>query len=404
MLTEQETRLVKHLFADYYSKSRIPVEDINQREFGFGDFGKKVAFRHKGFRDDYALRKYLMENAPASVSCSAARYEKPEARPMPNKIWLGSELVFDLDASDLDLPCQVVHGRGWTCETCLSSVKQETFRLVEEFLVPDFGIPKEKILINFSGNRGYHVHVKDREYFRLDGYARENIGDYIAGNNIDITEFFGGIYIESGLKKRQQKPSAEQAGKRIVARKGEVLSGPVPTDYGWRGKFARGFISALNRGEEALEKLGIDKATSRRLLNRKADIIFGITNGNWDRVSIPHKMEFWKNVLDSMAIGQSNSIDKNVTKDIYHMLRLPDTLHGDTGLIAKSVGGVSDLEGFEPMKDAIAFRSGTMRVKVQNSLGFQMNGTKFGPYSRKEIELPTYACLYMMLKGVATMA
>ena len=377
MLDENSRKLAEDLFKRYYEKVNLPVENINEREFGFGDFEKKISFRHYSFKDAASLKKYLVDKMPAFASYSSSLYQYPDARPMEKKMWRGSSLIFDLDASDLHLKCQADHGRSWVCQNCLDSVKAETIKLIEEFLIPDFGFSKGEISVNFSGNRGYHVHVNSKEIFAMSSQERRGISDYITGLNLDITRFF---------------PTLGQKGKR--------LTGPTPSDYGWGGKLARAMVSALNSGAESLAALGIDPVIARRLVRSKAEVIFGITTGNWDKVSIPKKGEFWGNVMRRVAIAQSDSIDKNVTNDIHHLIRIPETIHGDTGL-AGSVVPIAHLGAFDPMKEAIAFRQGIMKIKTEKVPAFQMHEEEYGPYDNAIVELPVYAAIYLVLKRVA---
>ena len=366
---------------DYYSKHPISVENIASREFGFGDFEKKIKVRHLSFASDKELNRYLVDNAPPFVSCSSALYERPAAQPMEAKGRKGAELVFDLDATDMRLACQKEHGASWVCENCLSAVKAETVKLIEDFLVPDFGFSADEISVNFSGNRGYHVHVNSEEVFQLEGNARKQISDYITGTGMRIESFF---------------PTIGQRGMR--------LEGPKPTDFGWGGKLAKGIIAALNKGTDALTALGISAIEARFLEKNKAAVILGITTGNWDKVRITKKAEFWANVVKGMTIKQSDSIDRNVTNDPSHMLRVPETLHGDTMLVAKRIGSVKELEKFEPMRDSIAFQGGTMLVHATKAPTLTMDGKVFGPYENKDVALPTYAALYLLMKRAAVPA
>ena len=381
MLDVKSLGFVRGLLKGYYEKATdIAPRNIERREFGFGDYDRKIAYRHYAFKNEKELKVYLVSNVPPFVSFSSAEYEKPGARPMENKKILGSSLVFDLDANDLGLPCRNEHGSSWVCKKCFDGVKNETMELIERFLIPDFGFSESDISVNFSGNRGYHVHVSNEEVFGLvDSAARKQISDYVSGNGIDLNEFFPAL------------------GKRGVR-----LDGPKPTDYGWGGKLANGIINALNNGESSLLALGIDKKSVNMLVKRRAEIIFGITTGNWDKVNIPKKAEFWSNVLKSISIKQSESIDRGVVNDTYHLIRLPGTIHGDTGLVAMNVGSVKALERFDPMTEAIAFREGTVKVKTAKVPKFIMNGTEYGPFDNSEVELPTYAGVYMVLKRLAS--
>ncbi|MGC8649192.1 MAG: DNA primase catalytic subunit PriS [Candidatus Micrarchaeia archaeon] len=377
-MNEKTAQLIKEYIRDYYKKNNIIIDDIEKREFGFGDFERKISYRHYAFNKQELFKKYLVENAPPFVSYSSAKYERPDARPMENKGWLGSELIFDLDANDLHLECQKHHGSSWVCENCFTSVKNETLRLIEDFLIPDFGFSESEIRINFSGNRGYHIHIINDEIFKLTSDARKEISDYISGSSINIKAFF---------------PTIDQ--------RGVALLGPKPTSLGWGGRFANSMIKRLNIGEAALEELGIEKSEARKLIKNKASVIFGITMGNWDKINIPKKSEFWKTVIKNLSIKQSDSIDRNVTNDIHHLIRVPNTLHGDTGLIAKSINSISELEKFNPMNDAIAFKDGSIKINIIKSEKIYMNNNEFGPYENTITDLPAYAAIYLVLKRVA---
>jgi DNA primase small subunit len=280
----------------------------------------------------------------------------------------------------LHLECQLKHGRSWVCENCLNEVKNETFKLIESFLVPDFGISKDDIKINFSGNRGYHLHIMDKRFYSLNSNERRQISDYITARGINLNIFFPNI-----SEKRKQ------------------FKGPKPDDPGWGGKFARSVISYLNSDEKKLEKLNIDKKIAKKLIKNKAEIIMGITVGNWDKIDIPKKTEFWTNLLNNVAVAQTSMIDKNVTSGAEHLIRLPNSIHSDTALLAKQLPSVNSLEKFEPMKEAVLFKKGAIKVHVEKSEALSINDQTFGPYGKQDIELPTYAALYLLLKGVATL-
>ena len=260
--------LLSKLLSDFYRKSNAYFPDrIEEREFGVGDLVRKIAFRHMQFKSNDEFRKYMIANAPPYVSCSSAYYHFPAGRPMSAKGWTGSELIFDLDANDMHLDCQKIHGGAWVCDNCLERVKDETFKLIEDFLMPDFGFSDNEIMVNFSGNRGYHVHVKSDVVMKLDTDARKEVSDYIAGHGIDF------------------------------------------------------------------EQMGIEKSIARKLYEKRALVEMGIRNGNWDMVYIKNKTDFWKSVIEKQAVAQSDRIDKNVTNDTGHMIRLAGSIHGGSGLI-----------------------------------------------------------------------
>ncbi len=384
MIDAKTISLVKSLFKEYYSKSDDYMpEGIDKREFGFGDFEKKIAVRHLAFKDSKEFKSYVVSNSPPFISSSTAEYERPAARPMEAKGWLGGELIFDLDASDLKLKCQEQHGKSWVCQECLDAVKEETLHLVEDFLVPDFGFSDSDIKINFSGNRGYHIHVRNNGIMELDSKARRQISEYITGTNIDSESLFE-------LRKG-------------IGDKNKILHGPNPKSGGWGGKIATNLVEALNTGVATLEELGIPKKYAKKLFKDHALVTAGINSGNWDMVNIPNKMEFWKGIIQNMAIKQSDSIDRNVTNDTGHLIRLPNTIHGDTGLVGKKIGSLNELMHFDPMVEAVVFKKGTLKIHVNKAYKFSIGGESFGPYENQDVELPQYAAVYLLLKRTSVL-
>jgi len=374
-------QLISRLISAYYKDATdLYPRHIEKREFSFGTFDSKVAGRHFAFDSEKKFTEYLTSAAPLYVSCSQAYYRFPAARPMEAKILLGAEMVFDIDATDMNLPCQKEHGKKWVCGICFDAVKAETIKLIEEFLIPDFGFTEKEIAINFSGNRGYHLHINSKSVLKLDNYARREISEYIAGTGINFDEFFPTVGVEGTRLKK--------------------LMGPKPTDKGWQGKIANNFLNSLSQGIESLEGLGMTPIQAKQLYEKRALVELGIRSGNWDMMFIKKKDEFWKGVIAKQAIMQGDKIDKNVTADPTHLLRLPNSIHGDTGLLAKKVGTKTSLEKFEPMKQSIAFTKGEAKIHVTNSPQLTINGQSYGPYADEDVILPIYAAAYLHLKGV----
>ena len=375
---------MSRLIGEYYARqdpASIAPDRMDQREFGVGDYETKIRFRHLEFKTHMDLKRYLIDKSPPFISYSAGYYKHPSFRPMENKLWTGAELVFDLDATDMKLPCQKVHGTSWVCQTCLNSVKAETIKLIEEFLVPDFGFSKKEIAINFSGNRGYHIHINRESVLTLDTNAGKEISDYIAGTGVTFEQFFRQEEIGSGSRIKR-------------------LSGPRPSEPGWSGKIASGIIKDLEMGTDHLVTLGINKITAKNLYNKRSLIEMGINNGNWDMVYVKDKAAFWSELIKAHAVAQSDKIDKNVTRDPTHLIRLHNTIHGDTGLLAKRISA-SELTTFDPLSTAVVFSRERIKVKATTPKALVMKGESFGPYQDYTVELPMYAGLYLYLKGAA---
>ena len=381
-----DEQFVARLFRNYYERAEgLEPPDIHRREFGVGGWSRKIDSRHLAFRNGQELRSYLVRNTPFYVSCSSAYYEFPDGRPMERKGWLGADLVFDLDADHLSLACikKGEHVKGWVCGKCIDAVRSETVKLIEEFLVPDFGFSKDEISCNFSGNRGFHVHVRSEGVRQLSAYARREIVDYVSGV---------GLHADSIFFRRQ-------AAK---------LEGPSPEDPGWYGKIARRFVELLEK--EKLLEAGVEPLLARRLYKNKAKVVDGVRRRNWDvvRLTQDDKLHLTEKVIGSVAVPvegvgrMGDGIDAGVTVDVSKLVRLPNSLHGETGLMAKKIS-VTELQDFDPMKDAVVFSDAPVRVKCQRVPKFEMRGTEFGPFDGEAVELPEFAAVYLICKRMASL-
>ncbi len=374
-----ERFLVNNLIKDYYRKAAAPAPDkIEQREFGIGNWETKIAFRHVAFKAPAELKEYLALNGPPFISYSPAYYRFPAGRPMEMKGSMGAELIFDIDSSDLALACQMTHGKSWVCPTCFDAVKREAFKLIEDFLIPDFGFSKSEIAVNFSGNRGYHIHVSGDAALSLSPEARREVSNYITGAGITPEELFP-----------------------TLGQRGHILMGPNPDDRGWKGKIAKNFIKAIEGGTDSLLAIGMDKVNANRIVKNKAFMIEGIKRGNWDMIDIKHKAEFWKYIIANQTVVQSDRIDKNVTNDPGHLIRLPNSINGNSGLVVRKLAKVDYLNKFDPMKDAIAFKGKEVKIKADTKQSVIMGGETFGPYRNAEATVPLYVGVYLYLKGAA---
>ena len=380
-MSEWGNKVVNGLIRNYYKAHHSLTPDrLEQREFGFGTFTSRIAVRHTAFKSERELEEYLTDTAPLHVDYSAAYYRHPEANAMEKKEWTGSELRFDIDAGDIvKLPCRIDHGKEWVCDKCLLAAKDEIIKLVENFLVPDFGFSEREMEINFSGGRGYHVHIHKESVLSLDKSAREELSNYIFGHEPDYAAFFYTVRVDPRHEKQM---------------------GPKLSDGGWHGKVAKAFMKASNSKED-LTALGIDKATASWIFRNMAEVREQISVGNWDFVRIPNRESVFENLLNTQVINQGNRIDKGVTNDPSHLMRLPNSIHGGTGLVAKKVPSLAALEIFDPMKGAVAFKDGELKVKADSKYKLSINGRDFGPYKNEEVSLPAYAATYLYLKGLA---
>src|SRR3989338_9841422 len=360
-----EEEFLRKKFSSYYSKAPLTVLKPESREFGFGGWEKKIEFRHIRVRGEGELRTRLVNEAPLYISHSVAYYEFPDARPMVKKRGRAADLVFDLDAAE--------HSCGkFTCQHCMDKVKGEAQQLIEEFLLSDFGFSKSELSINFSGSRGYHVHVRSDAVASLDREARREIADYVTGTGL----LFDRLFWKDGKK----------------------FFGPKPTQGGFGGKFARAFLKRLEEEEFAL-------SVSRKLRDpqEKAKLKSAIQTGNWDNIGIVSREKKLQEKFDTMKLTLAGRIDANVTADTSKLIRMPNSLHGGSGFLAASV---PDLEKFDPMRDAPAFGEEKLKIKATEAIpALRIKEFDFGPLASGDVrELAMHSAVYLLCKKAAVLA
>jgi len=258
--------------------------------------------------------------------------------------------------------------------------KTETLKLLD-FLTDDLGFSSENLEVCFSGQRGYHVRVGEIKVRQLDQAARKEITDYITGT---------GLIIEPhGLS---------EVG---IGHTREVV-GPDLNDKGWNGRIAKSIYSLISSSalKQLEEVFGINETLANNLMTNREIILKGWNkNVPWNIIKgVGFKK--WKKIVLHSIKDQGAIIDTVVTTDMHRLIRLPLTLHGKTGLKAVDVS-VDALERFDPLKDAIAFRNGELKVHIKDANKFRMGEQEFGPYTQETVSLPMAAAIYLLCKKVA---
>ncbi len=362
MASPEDIARIKKAFASYYERADLSIPGVERREFGIGNL-KKIDARHLSFASASELRRYLTSNTPLFVSHSTAYYDFPGATPIQKKGWKGADLVFDLD----------IHAEGkFGAYGGLGAVKADLERLVRDFILDDFGVEERNVAVVFSGNRGYHVHVRDPAYFPLGGEERRELVDYVMGQGLDYLQFL------------------QFDGKKLL--------GPTPDEGGYRGRFAREAIRTVTESPLTL---------SRKFTNEKDRDFFigGIREGNWSKTTL--NLNDLKERLGAVAKAlpiSSVDTDVGVTQDLSKLIRVPNSIHGETGLVARTMG-VGGIERFDPWKDAVLPGGGELGVRFTEDvpdLDSVFGG--IGPFKKdEEMRLPQEQAVFFVLKGCATL-
>ncbi|MEW6069412.1 MAG: DNA primase catalytic subunit PriS [Candidatus Thermoplasmatota archaeon] len=389
---------LRQKFYDYYKNAILEYPSrFGRREFGFTYFDPELMQRHLSFNTREGLRSFILEKVPSHIYYSAAYYNAPDANEMAKKGWLGADLIFDLDGDKLE------KSKNLGYKEMLEIVKQETLKLIDNFLIPDFGIDADFITVNFSGARGYHVHVTEPKILQLDSYARREILDYLAAEGLDWNKkiFHEEIY------------TIVRTGFRKIAKK--TVKMPSVTASGWEGRIAKGilkFIDSLENSkcEDAITKLqryGIKKKPSEAIYKELFEKVSGITGANKIReqgsLDIFSKDSYLRAFLDiiekELKIDLSSGTDEPVTSDTKRLIRMQSSLHGKTGLKAMSLS-IDKLKEFEPLKDAIVFSAEPTKIKVFKDEKFELGGEKFSLVEGSTV-LPEFAAVFLIARGLA---
>jgi DNA primase small subunit len=382
--TQKSLEFLKNSFQTYYTSNKIDLPDrFGRREFAFLFFGGKGMVRHLGFEKREMFWNFLAERVPQHTYYSSAYYQHPDAAKMTEKNWMGAELIFDLDSDHLPNAKKMGYAES------LVEVKKEFIKLIEEFLLGDFGFTEKNMELYFSGGRGYHCHVKDPVVLDLDSNERREIVDYITGRDLQDSIIF-----------HEQVTGRKSYGSYSFA-SGKSLMMPTPDQDGWKGRISRGIIELVNEikksddPEKKLYEYGVNQRDAERLVMEfSEERVNRIKNGLLDQSKAIRKF-FLNSALRRTAVSLSaGETDEPVTCDVKRLIRLPSSLHGKTGLKVIKIT-VDDLKDFDPLRDAVVLPDDPVRIIVNHPVSLNMNNQSFH-LSEGEQEVPTYLAVFLI--------
>jgi len=381
---QKSLEFLKNRFQEYYKKNTLELPDrFGRREFAFVLFSGKGMIRHISFDKKKKLLSFLGERAPQHVYYSSAYYQIPDAPTMQEKNWMGAELIFDLDSDHLP------NAETMSYSEQLSAVKKEFKKLVEEFLLDDFGFDEKHLELYFSGGRGYHCHVKDPAIFDLDSNERRELVDYITGRDLQDSIIF-----------HEQVTGRKQYGGRFYP-SGKSLKMPTPDEKGWKGRISRGIIDIVDEikkskdPEKKLKEYGVKEKDAEKLaIELSEERIKRIREGMLDQSKTIRKF-FLNSALRKTAVTLSaGETDEPVTCDVKRLIRLPFSLHGKTGFKVVKIG-IDELETFDPLRDAVVFNDDPVTVHLNTSCTIKMNQQNFN-LEEGEHKVPLYLAVFLI--------
>ncbi len=369
-------KMHRKYYFNFFSNIVLPKE-IDQHEFGFRQFDGKM-YRHIMFGSSRELNAAIMKFNPSDIYCSSSLYANP-AEPMDRKEWKGSELIFDIDGKDLKLDCTKTHNyvkckecnfitKGidskcsncnslhlnvvdLPCKKCILALKKEVIKL-KEILTIDLGINENDILVYFSGNNGFHIHVGDKNYYDLSSTERSEIAGYLLCKGFRIETL--------GIRKNSENKYIPLSNNKNYI------------NVGWRNRI--------------LKKTKISASISNEKFAQQVRSL-----------EDSQKLNF-HDIVSNAISDLSVKIDPVVTMDIHRIFRLGGTLNSKSGL-AKAP--CPKLDSFDPFKDAcfLDISSGiSINSKIDDTFAF--NGKRYNINKGKN-EVSENVAIYLISKGLA---
>lgn len=368
-MNEQSALFIKNCFRNFYQNNKPdPPNRMHEREWAFVAFDRPGMFRHLSLDRD-TLSMFLVSRVPRHVYYSAARWQTPGAKDMDQMGWLGADMIFDIDFKYDDI----------THAEALELAKQEILKLID-CLRNDLGFHDLEIV--FSGRKGYHCHVIDESLVSLNNKERREILDYITGNNcLPVANF-------------------RQLGQDHIV----IL--PKEDSIGRAGRFRATLAHCISESirENNNAELSRNLIKIKGIGNKRANAIYNsiISNKGINNAirCDSYTFECWKILFDHIQSLSDVKIDQQVTVNVRHVIRLPDTIHGDTGL---KVMRVKDLDSFDPLTDAVCLSDRLINVIIRHPTKMEISGHSYR-LKEGEAKVPEFLAVYSICHSTAEIA
>jgi len=383
---------IKLLLKNYYEKAELILpDDLYVREIALQPIDSENYIRHLSFSSIYELRSFITKKIPRHLYYSSARYQEPANPSMDEKKWMGSDLIFDIDANDL-LQCKegenIIQFKfckncGYisfnldekNCPNC--NLMLNKFEHVDPYCIElsknyvkklmdiierDFGFNNYEVV--FSGHRGFHIIVNlPIEYKFMTAEERREIVSYIRIEENDIKAIISELTNYDKIKHYISLP-------------------PQVIDGGIRRRIA----------------IEIVKRCNNRIIH---NFVMGLTQ----TINYHEVKEFYKdllNIIYEIVKEISIPIDTKVTMDITHLIRVPNSINGKTGWIAHAIKN-RDLENFHLEPSMLSpFNNIKMRIKMLIDIpNIKVIDKNFKYKKNEELVIDASYATYFIFKGLA---
>ncbi|XP_043488827.1 DNA primase small subunit-like isoform X2 [Polistes fuscatus] len=302
---------------------------LQRREFSI-KLVKGVYLRYLTFEFPNHFRAIILKEKPAAINIGAI-YNVPPKKNDMSKTFVERELVFDIDISDYNDVRTCCQNKD-ICKRCWKYIVIAC-KILNKLLVDSLGY--NKILWIFSGRRGIHCWVCDREARKLDEYDRSAIITFLKNQLLKC-------FLKNGQFRLRKLNYYDRCMLSFIEPEFVPLcivdQNVLGTEEGMNY-----FLALLpDPARKDVKKIFKEKTTS---LDRWNGFI------EYHKFAIDSQLEYWKRLaeyLDHIKLHYCGPrFDVNVTKDCKHLLRCPFSIHYETGKIALPFD-ITQVEEFDP--------------------------------------------------------
>jgi DNA primase small subunit len=260
----------------------------------------------------------------------------------------------------------------------LARVKEELFKLID-MLTGELGFAKRDLRINFSGGRGYHVHLPLLSVRGWDTAERRELVNYVSGTGLSFDSMMESSQ-KSGWKLRYYDALDDELV-RIAGLPAEDALSYLSGLSGISETFAAGFLKNIGQTQKLL------RSNPEKLLANK--VVLAIANSENE--------PFQAGVLSRAA-----QADEPVTTDVKRLIRHPGSLHGGSGMRVVPIT-IDQLDAFDPLIDAVVFGERNVSVDCAFNLSMPILGNTYTLTTGRNL-VPEALGVFLCCRGIAELS
>lgn len=290
---------------------------FSNREFSF-TLQDDVYIRYLSFENQSELEKEICSRSPFKIDIGPVLNIRPKNhRSNPNVKAIQRELVFDIDMTDYD-DVRTCCNEAKICNKCWKFMSIAC-KVLDVALREDFGF--EHILWVFSGRRGIHCWVCDKQARHLDTKGRGAIADYL---QVSMGSGEGSatkvqLYDKQHHSIKRARSIVEPLFNEIIIEDQDAFGSPAGVE-----KLLK-MVSDENCRKELQQQFASSSSDSRTIWS----VFVGYFQSR--RGQIKPKLKY---VVEEIQLAMLYPrLDINVSKGTNHLLKAPFCVHPKTGKV-----------------------------------------------------------------------